>query len=203
MMLRKRLATIAVVLSAGVVLTASSCAPAAQAGGSAATPMPLANAVATRTPVPTPSAPVFAEPPPVVPQGMPALTVGTLKQAGEQLGITISLPSYLQAGAERDEQSVRYFVRDGRGLALVEYRVGQRGFAVQYVLEPATAFAERQGQATQVGRHMAKVHTQAKEPSDPLPVNSSVAWRSGDVTVIVQGDLPVDELLRVAESLAS
>lgn len=84
------------------------------------------------------------------------------------------MPRYLPASAVR-EDAVRYFVRDGRGLASVEYRVGQKSLVVQYVVEPASAYAERQGQPTKVGRLSALVHTQAKEPSDPSPASSTLA----------------------------
>jgi len=162
----------------------------------------MAAAAPTQMPPSTPTLPKASATLQIAPQGAPALTVGTLEQAGKALSVTITLPRHLPAGAVREEV-VRYFVRDGRGLASVEYRVGQRSFTVQYVKEPASAFAERQGQPTKVGRFSAKVQTQAKEPSDPGPANSALAWRDGEVTVIVQGDLPVEELQRVAESLSA
>lgn len=114
--------------------------------------------------------------------------------------MTITLPKYLPEGAKR-EGPVRYYVRGNEGMASVEYRVGLQSFAVEYFRHPIGDLQEDRGRAATVGRFKAVVYIQPREPSDTLPPTSQVTWRDGDTTVRVSGDLPADELLKVARSL--
>ena len=133
-------------------------------------------------------------------EGVPALSQGTFEEAQKAVGVKLALPRYLPAGATREEP-VRYCVAEGRGMVSVAYRVGLRYVAVEYIREPADRMVVRDGRPVRVGRFTAVLYTQPREPSDPLPPISEVSWRDGEVKVRVTGDLPPEELLKVAESL--
>ncbi len=131
----------------------------------------------------------------------PRLQVATLEEAERALGVTVPLARVLPAGAVRDDDLVRYDVAGERGMISIAYRVGQSTLALEYLKEPPGEVEPAGERVEAVGPFQAHVSTQAREPSDPLPPMSEVAWRDGELLVRVTGDLPVEELLRVARSM--
>jgi hypothetical protein len=144
------------------------------------------------TPDPAPTGAVSA---------VPALQAGTLEEAERALGVRVPLPRELPAGAVREEDVVRYYVAGEQGMISIGYRVGQRALALEYLKRSPEQAAPAGERTEAVGPFEAHVRTQAKEPSDPLPPYSVVAWRDGDLTVRVAGDLTVEQLLAVARSM--
>lgn len=176
--------------------------PATPSPASSATP--ISQATATSQATPTDQAAATPAPTQVagsmLSAGVPALSTGTIEEAQKAVGLTARLPSYLPEGAER-EGPARYFVRDGQGMVSIAYRVGLHGVAIEYLKLPVDQMPELEGQPVAVGGFQAVAHTQPREPSDPLPPETQVTWRDGDVTVRVRGDLLTSELIKVAESL--
>lgn len=180
--------------TAGAVAPASptASAPASPTRLRATLPTPAPTAVPTAAPGPSPASGAVV---------VPRLNVGTLEEAQQAVGVTVRLPRYLPPGARREDEGVHYYVHQGRGMVSLAYRVGSGSLALEYHRLPSGESLRRDGQPATVGGHSALVHTQAREPSDPLPPVSEVVWQDGETTVRVTGDLPVAELLRVAESM--
>ncbi|MDI7275862.1 MAG: hypothetical protein QME94_07775 [Anaerolineae bacterium] len=140
----------------------------------------------------TPSGPVSAS---------PTLRQGTLEEAQEATGLTILLPRYLPEGAVREHELVFYQVMPESAMASLSYRVGQGYLALEFIRASGQPLLSLEGEAVTVGSFEGRIHTQPREPSDPLPPITGVAWLDGDVLVRVTGDLAADELLKVARSL--
>lgn len=139
-------------------------------------------------------------PPPQTAIGVPALKTGTIEEAEIAVGIKVRLPQYLPAGTERDGPA-RYYAWEGRGMVSVSYRVGLEYFAVESIKQPEDEMPVREGTSVTVGQLEGVLYTQPKEPSDPLPPVTEIVWRDGELTMRVAGDLPPEELLKVARSL--
>lgn len=148
----------------------------------------------------TPSGPVASGKGAVVSESGKALSSGTIEDAMKALEVTVRLPLYLPAGTTQREP-VRFQALGGRGLIVVEYRVGDSPLTVQYLKGPAESFEVPGARKVMLGNTTVVVYTQQKEPSDPFPPTNGVVWRDGEVTVRVIGTVPHEELLKVAQSL--
>lgn len=135
-----------------------------------------------------------------VDKGVPALKTGSIEDAQNAVGVNVLTPQYLPPGAERDGP-IRYLSGGDSGIVSIAYRVGLRWLAIEFIKEPEGRVTKAEGWLTTVGQFPATIQTQAKEPSDPFPPMSEVVWRDADVTIKVSGDISVDELLKVAQSL--
>ena len=178
-----------------LAMTISGCtAPSPPTVATPPSATPASTAHATTAPAMTPSTDSR------VSDEVPALRTGTIEEAEKAVGLTVRLPSYLPEGTERDGPA-RYFVRNGQGMVSIAYRVGLHGVAIEYLKLPVDQMPEIEGQPVTVRSFQAVAYTQPKEPSDPLPPETQLSWRDGDAIVLVRGDLPINELIKVAESL--
>jgi len=129
----------------------------------------------------------------------PALRQGTLEQAETAVGFALRIPTYLPEGAI-PEGPVSYYAEEGRGLISLRYHLGSHTLAVELhipPLEDVQAFSDR---VAPVGGYPALILTQPSSADAATPT-SIVTWRDGPVTYEVKGDLPVDELVAVAQSM--
>lgn len=158
-------------------------------------PGPGAGTPSPPTAVPTPHGPGMR-----LSEGTPALSTGSLEQAQKATGVPARIPRYLPTGAVQDGP-VRYYATGTRAVVSIGYRVDRLTMAVEYLKPPSEEGSARKGRPVMVGGLPATVYTQPREPSDPLPPVNEVSWQDGQVTVRIRGDLSVEELLKVAQSL--
>ncbi|MHB1414806.1 MAG: hypothetical protein ACYC1C_06100, partial [Chloroflexota bacterium] len=138
---------------------------------------------------------------PAVGEASPKLSEGTLADAEQATEAKMLIPAYLPAGAEREDEVIRFDGRDGQGIVWLPYRIGQRHLVIEYAHYPDQPLELNGGDAVQVGPFEGRAFTKEKEPTDQLPAESMVVWRDGETTMRVSGDIPMAELVKVAGSL--
>ncbi|MCL6635538.1 MAG: zf-HC2 domain-containing protein [Peptococcaceae bacterium] len=130
----------------------------------------------------------------------PSLKKGTIEEAAGEVGFVPARPAYLPRGAELQE------VTWLSGTICQSYRAGQFSFTISQsrrdVAVPFYDEAARQGTPVQINGLRAILQETRPETVGGTPrVFTTVRWQRGEWIFSVCGDLPGEEIIKIASSL--
>lgn len=133
-------------------------------------------------------------------EGMPAQYRGTMEEAAGAVGYLPAKPAYLPQGAVLSD------VTWHSGATAQNYRVGEFYFAVSQSRLDAANFVYdemlSQGSAVDINGSQGFIQESGPEPGDSISVvTTTLSWQKGDWAFSVIGDLPAEEILKVAASI--
>lgn len=131
--------------------------------------------------------------------GAPVLKKGTLEEAAKEVGFTPARPAYLPRGAELQEVAWR------PGVVHQNYRAGQTAFTITQSLAYAAMSVnddpERQGKPVEINGARAILREAGSEADNLDRGYTSVRWQRGEWVFSVGGELPGEEIIKIASSL--
>lgn len=133
--------------------------------------------------------------------GMPVLKKGTLEEAAAEAGFVPASPAYLPQGAELVDVSW------DSSTVYQNFRVGQVHFIIsQSRVDTDKNFCyekmARQGNPVEINGLKAFMQETEPEPGDSVsPGNTTICWQQGEWLFLVSGELPGEEIIKVASSL--
>lgn len=132
--------------------------------------------------------------------GAPALKKGTLEEAAGEVGFNPARPAYLPRGAVLQE------VTWLSGTVYQNYRAGQISFTISQNRTDMVKFNDdegvRQGTFTEINGSRAILHETGPEVGDNASRRiTTVRWQWGEWIFSVSGELPREEIIKIASSL--
>ena len=163
-------------------------------------PPPAVTPGASKRPATTERPTASERPPAATPSGSAMLKRGSVEEARKHTGLDVRLPKYLPTDAKPDGD-VAYLSGDS-ALVSIGFIVGDRTLEIRFARQDVAALESR-GEPVDLGWRQAIYVSQVKVPSDETPPVARVGWLEGDAFTSVIGNLPKDELVKVAASLVA
>jgi hypothetical protein len=132
--------------------------------------------------------------------GMPAPDSGAMEEAIKEMGFVPAQPAYLPQGAVLSDVSWQ------SGESSQNYRIGEYYFTISQSRLDAANFRYEEmrskGIAVDINGLQGYIHEGSPEPSDKISgVSTTLNWQKGDWVFSVSGELPAEEIIRIAASI--
>jgi len=140
-----------------------------------------------------------------LPQGTPALHLGSVEEAERAVGFTAAVPGMLPDGAVFETAAWNAGTAGSRPLLTVSYLVAGRYLAVtKFPAEGDGSAVSGDKAAPDVAIHGLPTEVTVVSPEagdDVSRTRVTLRWVEGGWCYIVDGELPLEEMVRVAESV--